>query len=356
MTYRRLCLLSLLALLVTGPAQSQTPEAIDHYRTGYELLRNRNFRNAAIELEQAVLADSTYGEAHYALGMAFKVLNEYPKAIEAYEQARKLGIFPDRIGAELGQLYHKSAIALYEQRKYKEAIAGFEKSLEFKSKNAKAIYAMGLCYNGLRDTDKARQAFERAIAADPEYAKSYRSLADIQRRSRDYGPAAETYRKAIAVDSTYMEAYGGLAQVMIDTEDLEGTVVLLQKAVVIDPKYANGHLLLGTALNRLGRQHEAVDPLRRATDLAPKDAEAHYRLGEAYYGKGDYRKAIEAGQRAVRLRRSFHPAELLLGDAYAKLGQVQDARTWYTQAMQDSRFRDYCKHQIEELKSAASGQ
>lgn len=356
MKHLRLFFLPLLALLAADPAQPQAPEAIEHYRTGYELLKNRNFRNASIELEQATTLDSTYWEAFVLLGETYRVLNNYSKGIEAFEHAQKLNGLPDKVQGKLDSLYYHSALVLYEKLKYREVIAQLEKLLQRKPNSTDALYLTGRCYSGLKESEKAQVYFEKAIEVDPQHAKSYKALADIQSGSRDYGPAAETYRKAIAVDSTYMDAYGGLAQVMIDTEDLEGTVALLRKAVAIDPQYAEGYLLLGTALNRLGRQHEAVEPLRRATELAPKDAQAHYRLGEAYYGKDDYRKAIESGERAVRLGRSFHPAELLLGDAYAKLGQVQDARTWYTRAMQDSRFRDYCKHQIEELERTTSGQ
>jgi len=353
--YRHLLSLSLLVSIVALPVRAQNPEAIEHYRTGYDLLKNRNYRNAAIELEQAVLVDPSYGAAFYALAQAYKVLNEYPKAIDAFERARQLKIFPERIGPELAQLYHKSAIMLYQQRKYREAITSFEKSLADGPGNAKAYFAMGLCYNGLKDTDRAKQTFSKAIKADPQYAKPYKALGDLQRRAREYGPAAATYRKAISVDSTFMDAYGGLAQVMMDTKDLEGTVALMGKAVGIDSKYATGFLLLGTALNSLGRQHEAVDPLRRATALQPKNAKAHYRLGEAYYGKGDYRDAVESGKKASRLERNYHAAELLLGDAYSKLSQIEDARTWYTRAMQDSRFRDYAVHQLREVRGEKSG-
>ena len=355
MKYRHLCFLPLFSLLfAVGSLRAQETEAVNHYRTGYELLKNRNYRNAAIELEQAVAIDSTYGAAHYALAQAYKILNEYSNAIEAFETARSLGMSPDRIAKELSQLYHKSAVSLYQQRKYQDAISSFEKSLSFGPDNAKAYYAMGLCYNGLRQSKKARATFAKAIKADPQYAKPYKALGDIQLRNRDYGPATETYQQAIAIDSTYMDAYGGLAMVMIESGDLERTVELMQKAIKIDPKYANGYLFLGTALNELGRQHEAVDPLRRAVELDSQKPEAHLRLGEAYYGKGDYRNAVETGLTAVRKKRSFHAAELLLGDAYSKLNQAGEARAWYTKAMQDSRFRDYCKHQIEALDRPAS--
>ena len=42
-----------------------------------------------------------------------------------------------------------------------------------------------------------------------------------------------------------------------------------------------------------------------------------------------------------------------LGDAHFKLGQMSQARTHYARAQEDSRFKDYVAHQIEEIDRAA---
>lgn len=339
---------------IAQPGENE--EALNHYRTGYELLKKRNYRNAAIELEQAVSINANYGEAHYLLAQAYNVLNEYNNAISAYEKARALGIKPEKAAKALSKLYSKSAVASLQQRKYGEAISLFEKALQFDPNNAQTHYAMGLSYNGLREETKAKLAFEKAVKADPKYAKAHNALGDIQRRDRNYGPATSAYQKAIAADKTYMLAYGGLARVKFETQDLEGIVELMPIALAVDAKFAEGHLYLGAALNQLGRQHEAVAPLRRATELDSKNAEAHFRLGEAHYGMGNYRDAVQAGQAAVRHQKDFAAAQILLGDAYLKLGQLEDARTWYTRTQQDSRFKDYASHQIEEIERTTKEQ
>ncbi|MFT5090779.1 MAG: protein O-GlcNAc transferase [Candidatus Latescibacterota bacterium] len=343
-------------ILSTQAIAQPSEEALNHYRTGYELLKKRNYRNAAIELEQAISINANYGEAHYLLAQSYNVLNEYNKAISAYEKARELGIKPEKAATALGKLYNKAAVASLQQRKYSESASLFDKALQFAPNNAQTHYAMGLSYNGLRDETKAKAAFEKAVKTDPQYAKAHNALADIQHRNREYGPAAITYQKAIDADKKYMAAYGGLARVKFATQDLESIVELMPTALEIDPQYAEGYRYLGSALSQLGRQHEAVAPLRRATELAPKNAEAHFRLGEAHYGMGNYRDAVQAGQTAVRHQKNFAAARVLLGDSLLKLGQLDDARTWYVSAQQDSRFKDYATHQIEEIERAAKQQ
>jgi superkiller protein 3 len=339
-------LLSLPSLVLSEPL----PEAAAHYRAGAELMKARSYRSAAREFEQASRLDSTYGEAFYDLGRAYAFLNQYPKAIPALEQAWRLGTLPERIPGELAELHHKSALKLYQQSKYPEAVAAFEQSVGLDSSNAEALFGLGRAEERLGRLPAARMAYGRALAVDPRSAKTHAALGHICLRTREYSSAGRAYEQAIAVDSAYMDAYGGLARVQIETEDLEGAVATLQRALQLDPKYADGYLYLGADLNLLGRWHEAVEPLLQAVALAPKNPETHYRLAEAYYGKGDYRLAIEAGQYALARDSGYHAAEVLLGDAHAKLGQTRQARTWYHRAVEDSRFREYCARRLEELE------
>ena len=157
------------------------------------------------------------------------------------------------------------------------------------------------------------------------------------------------FQKAIAVDGSIVQAYSGLARVRLDSEDLEGAVKTLEKAVAVDPEYAPGLVLLGTTLNHLQRYDEAVAALKKAVEVDAKNAEAHYRLGEAYFGTGQSRPAIPAARAALRLRKDFYAAMVVLADAHADLGAIDSARRWYKEASKDSRQRDYCNHQLQEL-------
>lgn len=361
----RLFWLCSLLLLPAPWAQAQTPEAAErhtvtidsaaavHYQAGYRLFQAQNFRSAVPELEQAVAADSAYGDAFYTLGLSYGRLNEYDKAISAIEAAQNRELstqsLKEGIPSILSSFYQKSAATLFGQNKYQEAIIRYERSLAINPQDAKAQYSLGVCYGRMRNTEAARQAYAKAIEVDPSYAKAYKALGDLQRQGRNYGLAAKEYQKAINLDSSYTEAWGGLAHSQIDNQDLEGALKTMKQTLEINTKYQEGYVLLGYILNQLGRQQDAIEPLRQAIDLKGKDPEAHYRLAEAYYALGDYRNALSAAQNSLQYKKDNHPAEVTLADAYLKLGQKDQARAWYQKALVDSRFKDYCAHQLEEL-------
>ena len=349
-------ILSASALVAQGPdpaPRKPDPAAVQQYSKSLELLKNRHFRNAAISLEQSVETDSTYGDAHYALAKTYKVLNQFDRAVRAFEAASRHGVSSERarerIPAQLVDVYKKSAVQSFKKKRFREAIASFEKALERSPGDADLFYLLGLCYNALREDAAASKAFQDAIDADSTYVKAHKSLADLQRRQGNLRIAAETYRRAIALDSTYTKAYSALARVQISGEDFDGALATLRPAVSIDPEFVEGLCLIGKTLSLKGRHHEAIELLRRAIEVNSKHIEAHYGLGEAYYGTGEWKKALDAGLKATRLQRNHHAAEVVVADSYSKLGQVSEARTWYKKAKQDNRFRDWCEQQLQEL-------
>ena len=89
-------LFSFALALLSAPALAQSPEALNYFRTGYDLVKKGSFRIAVIELEKSVAADPSYGNAHYVLGISYKALNEYDKAINSFAAAHALGTKPHR--------------------------------------------------------------------------------------------------------------------------------------------------------------------------------------------------------------------------------------------------------------------
>ena len=334
-----------------GPA----PQAVESYRAGYELMRVRDFRGAVTELERAVSADSTYGDASFALGQCYLTLNQYDRAVGAFERASRIGLpNPDlqsRLPSLLAGAYKKWGVTALQRRKFREAIRAFEHALQLQPEDARMHYNLGLCYGRLHESAAAQAAFEHAIEIDPGYLKPLKSLGDIHRRARLFGRASGLYSRALAVDSTFSDARAGLALVQIETQDYATAARTLERLVAIDPESAYGYLLLGHTLNKLQRYHEAEEPLRTSIDLDGENAEAHFRLAESYYGTGEYRKAVKASMGALRKRRDYRASQVVLADAYAELGETSNARTWYLEASTDSRFRDYCNHRLEKLAS-----
>jgi len=111
-----------LALCLAGPAtiasaQSQNSQALALFKTGNE---ERDLQRKIAAYERAIKLDTTFAEAYYNLGMAYKQLQD-PARVEQY--FRKAYAFKaNRFTAEQkNRLYYELALALKKQRKASEA-------------------------------------------------------------------------------------------------------------------------------------------------------------------------------------------------------------------------------------------
>jgi tetratricopeptide (TPR) repeat protein len=81
-------------LLSTSPAGSQVVDelsrrrAVQHYRTGLELMQAERYDRAAAEFGTATELDPLLTVAHYGLGQAYMALKRYASAVQAFIGAR----------------------------------------------------------------------------------------------------------------------------------------------------------------------------------------------------------------------------------------------------------------------------
>jgi Flp pilus assembly protein TadD len=78
----------------------------------------------------------------------------------------------------------------------------------------------------------------------------------------------------------------------------------------------------------------AVEVARKAVELAPKVGNYWNTLGVAHYRAGEAKEAVAALKKSTELRQGGDAFDwLFLAMAHRKLGNADEARTWYDQAV-----------------------
>lgn len=104
---------------------------------------------------------------------------------------------------------------------------------------------------------------------------------------------------------------------------------------------------MGLTLTNLGRKDQAIDVYRRCASLDgsglkdPKNHEttqvsALFNLGRLYSDEGRFEEAIAVYQNAIHRMPSHYQSHSLynmMGEAFFKLGQFDQAETWYLKAL-----------------------
>lgn len=245
---------------------------------------------AVIYAQLALSVEGDHDIALTLLGDIYEDMQNYPRAIEAYE-----AIPPSSLLKPNGEV--EVAIDLQKLGKSNEA--------------------------------KAR--LTTLIAKDGRYSDAIMTLGNIYRNNDEFAAAADTYSKAIALialpaknDWTVFYYRGIAFERMKQWDKAESD---LRRALSLDPDQPMvlnylGYSMIEKRINLV----EAMEMVKKAVDLRPNDGYIVDSLGWAHYQLGEYDEAVKDLERAVELKPADPVIADHLGDAYWRTGRQLEAR------------------------------
>jgi Flp pilus assembly protein TadD len=144
----------------------------------------------------------------------------------------------------------------YNENRFAEAVAAFQRCLKLDPRNLKAEDNLGLSYAGLGRKEEAAAAYQQAI--------------DWQSRAALKNPGP----------------YIDFGDLLLDENRNEEAVFYLLQAIGVAPRESRAHELLGKAYSRLEQLPKAQSELEEAIELSPPNASLHCMLAPVYRKEG----------------------------------------------------------------------
>jgi tetratricopeptide (TPR) repeat protein len=167
-----------------------------------------------------------------------------------------------------------SADALYEQKKWDEAIAAYKAILN----KVPVITAINLqiasAYRNKQDYDAAMAAYGDLLKAEPGNDKAKIEMAMTALERGDSRTAEETLLRAAAEPDATREVFYSLGEVKLAANDSDGAAAWFEKASKADPFWAKPLLKLGEVAITKGDSTGAARLLARAVEVDPTAPEA----------------------------------------------------------------------------------
>ena len=249
----------------------------------------------------------TREEALAAYNQGVKLANSEPtQAISLFEKAVSIAEKLDTNGTDilkkatskLPGLYYNVSASIAKEKKYSEAIASFEKTIEVATKyeNEKIVkaskktlpkmyYAQGSGKLKAKDYAGSIADFDKSLALNPGYLKA-------------------NYMKAVALKNTG-EIDAALAEFDIAIEKGDEKMIARSKKGAYNALKGHGKKLNASkdytnAIKYLTMATEKYAPVGKdAADTAKKNAGVHFELGKAYWAKGNKAKACASYKKAA---------------------------------------------------------
>lgn len=229
--------------------------------------------------------------------------SDYKGAIKRYDLLLKASIYN-------GDAFLNRGIAQCKLKKYKEALADFNKAIDFLKNPSEAYLNKGIAEMQLKDDDGA--------LSDLTKAKQMHSTGPVDSLMNVISPGsanevvADTNTKAIQPepyrvytgplrDNPEATRYNHIALDYAHANNMPAAIKNFSLAIAADPEFASAYNNRGFAELIMHNYKEAVDDYIKAIALDPKNVNAYSNCANALYELKDYGGAIKYFDKALHI-------------------------------------------------------
>jgi arylsulfatase A-like enzyme/tetratricopeptide (TPR) repeat protein len=279
-----------------------------------------NLEEAIRRIEAIVAEDPTIADAHFTLGNLLAKARRFKDALAAYE--RSLDIKPDDSFTVINIANCYQAMNRHDEAEkfvLDYLARGFEDyQLYFLLGNIKV--------NG-REPDKSVPYFEKCLAVNPRSASAHNALAAVYLNrdgDGDMARAEEHIDAARAINPTLMSLRYNAAQLRERQGRLAEAVEFYLGEIGDAPKSHKALFNLSRVYREMGREDEEYGTLKRTVEAEPAFPLAYFYLARIHLRRGQgYEEAVALVKKGIELKPVAAELPLgyfLLADLYNRLG------------------------------------
>ncbi|MFD1551187.1 hypothetical protein DNU06_16735 [Putridiphycobacter roseus] len=248
------------------------------YKYGNVLIGVLDLAGAKYNFEYVIKRDTMHAEAYVGLGRVYALIDNAGVATAYLNKAYKINKnLPEAYFLE-GLIYRSDYQETERPESWKRAKSSFQTAVEQNPNFYDAHIMLGVM-NAAEDNVEALDNFNSALAIAPESTEAWYNKGIYYQEHKKYSQAKYCYRKIVALDTAFYEAYynQGYIQNGLD-KNYDSAIYFFEKATLIDSLSANAFNNLGLAHEYKGNDQMAIKYYKKAIQLQPDFALAKKNL------------------------------------------------------------------------------
>ena len=170
-----------------------------------DALRGENaFKEAATNYLNAILIDREDAKSYYGLGVCYKHLENYSKAIKYLDKATELDDEYYEAFYELGLCHLLEGIPC-------GAIKNFVRAIQINPEKPDAILQLGMSHEMCEEYDLALMIYQKLIENSKGYLKAFEHKSTLLMKLNNYQEASKVLHELLKLNPDYYRAYYGIA-------------------------------------------------------------------------------------------------------------------------------------------------
>lgn len=206
------------------------------YNMGKSYAQLQDYKNAEKAYKKAVDIQPDQAIAWDDLANISFQLENYEEAIKAYDKFLR---FAPENAPENGEAWYRRGNAFLKWQKPAEAIASYEKALEFLkvSENPDLLYNLALALHELRRYTEAIERYNQVLELRPQDYQVWYNRGNAENALERYSDAMKSYEQAVFIKQDYYEAWYALGNVQFTLQRYPNAIASYDKALFYAPNY-----------------------------------------------------------------------------------------------------------------------
>jgi len=348
-------------LLVIG-CSSKEEKKVGYFERGKAYFEKGEYKNAELELRNAIQIDPNFADAYTTLGETYLKLGNAKKAYQAYSDVAKLD--PENTAAHL-----KLATFLVLGKKFPAAKEKLDIVLSKEPENIEALLMLASALAQEDNRSESAETFQKVIDLDPQKTSAYLGLARLQSMDGKYEEAEQLLKQAVSVNPDDIKIRLALFGFYKSRSNFQGAEAVLDsaidanpdnsdlylvkgnyfmgrsepgkaeaaflKAMAIDPKSAKPALVSARYYEAVGNGEKALTLYEKALALQPEDVGIMTTIARFHMKNKDYDTVENSLQEVFTLRPNYNPAQRLKGELMVARKQYLDAIGHFDHLLKD---------------------
>lgn len=242
--------------------------------------------------------------------------------------------------AQPAYVFHEKGKALFDQKKYTEAIAEFNKAIKADATYFEAYLDRGRANEELGNTDLAMADYSKTIALNAKYAPGYFYRAKLEAKQGKDQPAITDYSEAIKLNPSYTDSWVNRGLLYVKTKQNDLAMADFNKAVSLDGKNAEVFYQRGILYRDLNKNTEALADFSKASALNPNMANAFFEQGKIHALQKKNDLAVAEFSKTIALGNGTEDVYKRRAAANVALGKNDEALKDYSLVIEQLRSQD----------------
>jgi len=250
--------------------------------------------------DDAIRQDQSSAMTYYNRGTYLMNEKKYKEALDDFNKTIELN-------NRYANAYFNRGKVLLDNNRLDEAMSDFNKVIELKPLNADAYYSRGVIYFNRKNYEASIKEYTKAIELKPDFSDAFYTRANSLRELKRNEEALKDYNKSIELKPAYALSWFNRAVLFMNEKKNEEAIKDFNKAIEVDPLYANAYVNRGNVFNDEKKYEEAIKDYTKAIELRPDLAAAYFNRGQAENSLGKKEVACADVKKAASLGLQFSP-------------------------------------------------